>query len=63
VDVVGVPLNFQNGLPVSGMIYGVYGAIVLAGLWQWIVKARSQSVPADSDVAAPAIDPREKVAA
>jgi nicotinamide mononucleotide transporter len=58
VDVVGVPLNFQNGLPVSGMIYGVYGAIVVAGLWQWILKARAHHLPSS-----PAVELREKVAA
>jgi len=41
VDVVGVPLAFNNGLPVSGLVYVFYFAIVIAGLRQWMVKARS----------------------
>jgi nicotinamide mononucleotide transporter len=45
VDVVGVPLSFHNGLPVSGLVYSVYFAIVLAGLRQWIVKARTAESP------------------
>jgi nicotinamide mononucleotide transporter len=57
VDVVGVPLNFRSGLPVSGMIYGVYGAIVVAGLWQWILKART------SQTATQNIQSKETVAA
>lgn len=41
VDVVGVPLAFHNGLPVSGLVYVFYFAIVVAGLRQWMVKART----------------------
>jgi nicotinamide mononucleotide transporter len=42
VDVVGVPLAFTNGLPVSGLVYVFYFAIVIAGLRQWVVKARAK---------------------
>ncbi|MBR7838302.1 nicotinamide mononucleotide transporter [Actinospica durhamensis] len=40
VDVVGVPLAFHSGLPVSGFTYGVYFLLVLAGMRQWIRLAR-----------------------
>ena len=43
VDVVGVPLAFNNGLPVSGLVYVFYFAIVVAGLRQWMIKARAES--------------------
>lgn len=43
VDLVGVPLAFNNGLPVSGLVYVFYFAIVIAGLRQWMVKARAES--------------------
>jgi nicotinamide mononucleotide transporter len=48
VDVVGVPLAFNNGLPVSGLVYVIYFAIVVAGLRQWMVTARTagRDVPA-----------------
>jgi hypothetical protein len=39
------------------MIYGVYGAIVVAGLWQWILKART------SQTATQNIQSKETVAA
>ena len=42
VDVVGVPLAFNNGLPVSGLVYVFYFAIVIAGLRQWVIKARAK---------------------
>lgn len=41
VDVVGVPLAFHSGLPVSGFTYGVYFLLVLAGMRQWIRLART----------------------
>lgn len=41
VDVVGVPLAFHSGLPVSGFTYVVYFALVLAGLRQWTRLART----------------------
>ncbi|MBS2966127.1 nicotinamide mononucleotide transporter [Actinocrinis puniceicyclus] len=49
VDVVGVPLAFHSGLPVSGFTYVVYFALVLAGLRQWARLAGS-----GGDAAAPA---------
>ena len=48
VDVVGVPLAFHSGLPVSGFTYGIYFVLVIAGLRQWIRLARRE----------PAADPR-----
>jgi nicotinamide mononucleotide transporter len=45
VDVVGVPLAFHSGLPVSGFTYGVYFLLVLAGLRQWIRLARPRPAP------------------
>jgi nicotinamide mononucleotide transporter len=57
VDVVGVPLAFDNGLPVSGMVYGVFFVMVVAGVRQWIIKARTRSVPAVAT--SPAIELRE----
>lgn len=42
VDAVGVPLAFDNGLPVSGLVYVFYFAIVIAGLRQWVIKARAK---------------------
>jgi nicotinamide mononucleotide transporter len=49
VDVVGVPLAFHSGLPVSGFTYGVYFVLVLAGLRQWTGLARrSASSAAES---------------
>jgi len=53
VDVVGVPLAFTSGLPVSGFTYVVYFALVLAGLRRWIRLARTtRAAPA----AAPALE-------
>ena len=43
VDVVGVPLAFHSGLPVSGFTYVIYFALVLAGLRQWTLLARTPS--------------------
>lgn len=56
VDLVGVPLAFTSGLPVSGFTYAIYFALVLAGTRQWIRQARSQAAAA---VAAPAPAPAE----
>jgi nicotinamide mononucleotide transporter len=46
VDVVGVPLAFHSGLPVSGFTYVVYFALVIAGTRQWIGRARAATPPA-----------------
>ena len=43
VDLVGVPLAFNSGLPVSGCTYAIYFALVLAGMRQWTRLARSQA--------------------
>lgn len=63
VDLVGVPLAFHSGLPVSGFTYAVYFALVLAGMRQWIGLARNQAAltraarPGNGAAAAdPAID-------
>lgn len=40
VDVVGVPLAFHSGLPVSGFTYAIYFVLVIAGMRQWITLAR-----------------------
>ena len=55
VDVVGVPLAFHSGLPVSGFTYVIYFALVLAGLRQWTLLART-SGPAPTSTPAPATD-------
>ncbi|GAA1994682.1 nicotinamide riboside transporter PnuC [Catenulispora subtropica] len=52
VDVVGVPLAFNNGLPVSGLVYVFYFAIVVAGLRQWMVKARARKAVPSAQSAA-----------
>ncbi len=60
VDVVGVPLAFHSGLPVSGFTYVVYFALVLAGLRQWTRLARTQAAPAAAAPStAPATDPTD----
>lgn len=58
VDVVGVPLAFHSGLPVSGFTYAIYFVLVIAGLRQWIGLARTApSSPAENIVeSAPAAE-------
>ncbi|QKW05455.1 nicotinamide mononucleotide transporter [Streptomyces sp. NA04227] len=46
VDCVGVPLNFTSGLAFSGLIYLVYGALVLWGLRDWWLRSRTDARPA-----------------
>jgi len=58
VDVVGVPLAFNSGLPVSGFTYVVYFALVLAGLRQWIRLARKPRT-----AVAPTTDPADTTTA
>jgi nicotinamide mononucleotide transporter len=41
VDLVGIPLAFSSGLPFSGLVYGVYLVLVLAGLRAWWRQGRS----------------------
>ena len=48
VDVVGVPLAFHSGLPVSGFTYAIYFVLVIAGLRQWIGLARTAPSPAST---------------
>ncbi|MFC4589808.1 nicotinamide mononucleotide transporter family protein [Sphaerisporangium corydalis] len=35
VDLVGVPLAFQSGLVVSGVVYGIFFVMVLLGFREW----------------------------
>jgi nicotinamide mononucleotide transporter len=58
VDVVGVPLAFHSGLPVSGFTYVVYFALVLAGLRQWTRLARTPG-RAPAPTTAPAAEPAD----
>ncbi|MFE7752779.1 nicotinamide riboside transporter PnuC [Streptomyces sp. NPDC057428] len=44
VDLVGVPLNFHSGLAFSGLIYVVYGALVLWGLRDWWLRTRTPAL-------------------
>ncbi|MCX4821701.1 nicotinamide mononucleotide transporter family protein [Streptomyces sp. NBC_01142] len=52
VDLVGVPLNFSGGLAFSGLIYVVYGALVLWGLRDWWLRSRASVKPALEGAAA-----------
>ncbi|MFE0458876.1 nicotinamide riboside transporter PnuC [Kitasatospora sp. NPDC058965] len=40
VDLVGVPLAFNSGLPFSGLVYSIYFVLVLAGLRAWWLRSR-----------------------
>ncbi|MFJ1550995.1 nicotinamide riboside transporter PnuC [Streptomyces sp. NPDC088246] len=44
VDLVGVPLNFHSGLAFSGLIYVVYGALVLWGMRDWWLRSRTPAL-------------------
>ncbi|MER6445270.1 hypothetical protein DEJ51_05120 [Streptomyces venezuelae] len=46
VDLVGVPLAFNNGLAFSGLVYVVYFALVLWGAYDWY--QRSRTTPAQA---------------
>ncbi|MFD6418919.1 nicotinamide riboside transporter PnuC [Streptomyces sp. NPDC060194] len=46
VDLVGVPLNFAGGLAFSGLVYVVYGALVLWGMRDWWLRSREGARPA-----------------
>lgn len=49
VDVVGVPLAFHSGLPVSGFTYAIYFVLVIVGMRQWIALARTaRTAPSSS---------------
>ncbi|MFF2851223.1 nicotinamide riboside transporter PnuC [Streptomyces sp. NPDC058001] len=45
VDLVGVPLNFHSGLAFSGLVYIVYGALVLWGMRDWWLRSRAAARP------------------
>ncbi len=47
VDLVGVPLAFNSGLPFSGSVYCVYFVLVLLGLRAWWLRTR-QPQPAST---------------
>lgn len=44
VDVVGVPLAFNNGYPFSGLTYSIYFVLVLLGLRSWWLSSREPRV-------------------
>uniref|UniRef100_A0AAU2JMM4 Nicotinamide mononucleotide transporter family protein n=1 Tax=Streptomyces sp. NBC_00049 TaxID=2903617 RepID=A0AAU2JMM4_9ACTN len=46
VDLVGVPLAFNNGLAFSGLVYVVYFALVIWGAYDWYQRSRTTSAPA-----------------
>ncbi|MFD4243734.1 nicotinamide riboside transporter PnuC [Streptomyces sp. NPDC058525] len=46
VDLVGVPLAFNNGLAFSGLVYVVYFALVLWGAYDWYQRSRTTPAPA-----------------
>ncbi|WP_345044272.1 nicotinamide mononucleotide transporter family protein [Streptomyces sannanensis] len=46
VDVVGVPLAFTNGYAFSGLVYVIYGALVLWGAHDWYQRSRTSAKPA-----------------
>lgn len=46
VDLVGVPLAFNNGLAFSGLVYVVYFALVLWGAYDWYQRSRTTTAPA-----------------
>jgi nicotinamide mononucleotide transporter len=50
VDVVGVPLAFSSGLPFSGLVYVVYGVLVLVGMWDWWKRSTVRVPGADARV-------------
>jgi nicotinamide mononucleotide transporter len=45
VDLVGVPLAFNSGLPFSGLIYVVYFVLVIAGMRSWWLRTRTSQQP------------------
>ncbi|MCZ4120383.1 nicotinamide mononucleotide transporter family protein [Streptomyces sp. H39-S7] len=45
VDVVGVPLAFNNGLAFSGLVYVIYFVLVLLGLRAWWLQTRTDRAP------------------
>jgi nicotinamide mononucleotide transporter len=45
VDVVGVPLAFNNGLAFSGLVYVIYFVLVVLGLRAWWLQTRAAGAP------------------
>ncbi|MCZ4100555.1 nicotinamide mononucleotide transporter [Streptomyces sp. SID13666] len=45
VDVVGVPLAFNNGLAFSGLVYVIYFVLVVLGLRAWWLQTRTDRTP------------------
>ncbi|MCM2429607.1 nicotinamide mononucleotide transporter family protein [Streptomyces sp. RKAG337] len=45
VDVVGVPLAFNNGLAFSGLVYVIYFVLVVLGLRAWWLQTRTDRAP------------------
>ncbi|GAA1262588.1 nicotinamide mononucleotide transporter family protein [Kitasatospora nipponensis] len=55
VDVVGVPLAFDNGYAFSGLTYSIYFVLVLLGLRSWWLRSRAvRRTPAPTLQGAPA---------
>ncbi|MFD0279843.1 nicotinamide riboside transporter PnuC [Kitasatospora sp. NPDC127111] len=48
VDLVGVPLAFDNGLVFSGLTYSIYFVLVLLGLRAWWRRSRATSPAKDT---------------
>ncbi|MEU6236117.1 nicotinamide mononucleotide transporter family protein [Kitasatospora sp. NPDC047058] len=48
VDLVGVPLAFNNGLVFSGLTYSIYFVLVLLGLRAWWLRSRTTSPAKDT---------------
>jgi nicotinamide mononucleotide transporter len=40
VDLVGVPLAFNSGLPFSGLVYVIYFVLVIVGMYAWWQQTR-----------------------
>ncbi|MDJ0345605.1 nicotinamide mononucleotide transporter family protein [Streptomyces sp. H10-C2] len=45
VDVVGVPLAFNNGLAFSGLVYVIYFVLVVFGMRAWWLQTRTDRAP------------------
>lgn len=48
VDLVGVPLAFNNGLVFSGLTYSIYFVLVLLGLRAWWLRTRTSRPATDT---------------
>ncbi|POM24047.1 Nicotinamide mononucleotide transporter [Actinomadura rubteroloni] len=49
VDLVGVPLALKSGLYVSGLVYGIFFVMVLAGFRNWLREAKGRQAPQHSE--------------